>query len=125
MSTDYDARGEPVEGRPLGSVGELLGDISRDISTLMRQEVALAKAEVRESARHAGTGAGLLGGAALGANFVLLFLSLALWWALGEGAGLGLGWSALIVAGLAIGGYSRTSRAEPAPHELLLPSPRS
>lgn len=100
MSTDYDARGEPVEGRPLGSVGELLGDISRDISTLMRQEVALAKAEVRESARNAGTGAGLLGGAAVGAHFVLLFLSLALWWALGEGADLGLGWSALIVAAI-------------------------
>ena len=100
MSTDYDARGEPVEGRPLSSVGELLGDITRDISTLMRQEVALAKAEVRESARNAGAGAGMLGGAALGANYVLLFLSLALWWALGTGADLGLGWAALVVAAI-------------------------
>ena len=96
MSTNYDARGEPVEGRPLSSVGDLLADITRDISTLMRQEVALAKAEVRESAQTAGKGVGMLGGAALAGYFALLFLSVALWWALGDLVG--LGWSAVIVA---------------------------
>lgn len=84
------------------SVGELFADVSGNLSTLLQQEVALAKAEVQQSAKRAGKGAGLLGGAALAGNFVLLFASLALWWALGAMIGEGdevpaLGWSALIV----------------------------
>ena len=78
------------------SLGELLGEVSRDISTLMRQEVALAKAEIKETGTRAGKGAGLLAGAGVAGNFVLLFLSLALWWALGNL--IGLGWSGVIVA---------------------------
>ncbi|WP_408669741.1 phage holin family protein [Sanguibacter biliveldensis] len=84
------------------SVGQLFGEVTRDLSTLIRQEVALAKAEATESAKKAGTGAGLLGGAAWAAHFVLLFLSLTLWWVLGALLGEGdrepaLGWAALIV----------------------------
>ncbi|MFF2632371.1 phage holin family protein [Microbacterium sp. NPDC058021] len=80
------------------SLGDLLGEVSRDISTLMRQEVELAKAEVKQSASRAGKGAGLLGGAGYGALMAVFFLSVALWWALG---GLvGGGWSAVIVAAL-------------------------
>ncbi|MDJ0458429.1 phage holin family protein [Arthrobacter sp. NQ7] len=78
------------------SLGELLGDVTRDLSTLMRQEVELAKAEAKQSATRAGKGAGMLAGAGIGGHFVLLFLSLALMWALG--AIMPLGWSALIVA---------------------------
>lgn len=78
------------------SLGDLLGEVSRDISTLMRQEVELAKAEVRDSATKAGKGAGMLGGAALAGYMVLLFLSLALWIAIAYLTG--LGWSAVIVA---------------------------
>lgn len=85
------------------SVGDLFGEVTKDISTLIRQEFALAKAETQESAKKAGTGAGMLGGAAWAASFVLLFLSLALWWGLGALIGEGdaqpaLGWSALVVA---------------------------
>ncbi|WP_156253497.1 phage holin family protein [Pseudactinotalea terrae] len=87
------------------SLGELFGEVTEDLSVLMRQEVALAKAEVQESAKKAGKGAGLLGGAAWAANFALLFASLALWWALGAMIGDGddvpaLGWSALIVCAI-------------------------
>lgn len=78
------------------SLGELLGDVTRDLSTLMRQEVELAKAELKQSTSRAGKGAGMLAGAGVGGHFVLLFLSLALMWALG--AIMPLGWSALIVA---------------------------
>ena len=85
-----------TDGSDRPSVGELLGDISRDISTLMRQEVELAKAEARQTVTKAGTGVGMFGGAGLAAHFVLLFLSIALWWALGDG--MGRGWAALIVA---------------------------
>ncbi|MFP5313418.1 MAG: phage holin family protein [Actinomycetes bacterium] len=78
------------------SLGELLGDVTRDLSTLMRQEVDLAKAELKQSTSRAGKGAGMLAGAGVGGHFVLLFLSLALMWALG--AVMALGWAALIVA---------------------------
>ncbi len=78
------------------SLGELVGEVSRDLSVLMRQELELAKAELAESAKRAGMGAGLLGGAGYAAGMAVLFLSLALWWALG--LLVGLGWSAVIVA---------------------------
>ena len=78
------------------SLGDLLGDVTRDISTLMRQEVELAKAELKQSASRAGKGTGMLAGAGVAGHFVLLFLSLALWWALGTL--MGLGWSAVVVA---------------------------
>ena len=78
------------------SIGELLGDVTRDLSTLMRQEVELAKAELKQTTTRAGKGAGMLAGAGIGGHFVLLFLSLALMWALG--AIMALGWAALIVA---------------------------
>lgn len=78
------------------SLGELLGDVTRDLSTLMRQEVELAKAELKQSATKAGKGSGMLAGAGVAGHFVLVFLSLALMFALG--ALMPLGWAALIVA---------------------------
>ena len=45
------------------STGQLLSRMSADLSDLMRSEIALAKAEIQESVRHAGRGAGLFGGA--------------------------------------------------------------
>jgi hypothetical protein len=78
------------------SVGELLGDVSRDLSTLLRQELALAKAEVKQEAAKAGKGAGMLGGAGFAGYMVLLFLSFALWWALANVMDEGL--AALLVA---------------------------
>ncbi|MDQ0823023.1 hypothetical protein QFZ79_000763 [Arthrobacter sp. V4I6] len=78
------------------SLGELLGDVAQDVSTLMRQEVELAKIELKLSATRAGKGSGMLAGAGVAGHFVLLFLSLALWWALG--GLMGLGWSGVVVA---------------------------
>jgi hypothetical protein len=78
------------------SLGELLGDVTRDLSTLMRQEVELAKAELKQSATKAGKGGGMLAGAGVAGHFVLVFLSLALMFALG--ALMPLGWAAVIVA---------------------------
>jgi hypothetical protein len=80
------------------SLGERLGNVTRDLSTLMRQEVALAKAEVSQSASQAGKGVGLLVGAGIGGFFLLLFLSISLWWAIGNSTG--RGWAALIVAAI-------------------------
>jgi hypothetical protein len=84
--------------RSLSNVGEIFDDISRDLSTLIRQETELAKAELRQSASRAGKGAGMLGGAALAGHFVLLFLSITLWWGLGNE--IGRAWSALVVAAI-------------------------
>jgi hypothetical protein len=81
----------------VSSIGALIGDVATDLSNLMRQEVALAKAEARESATRAGKGAGLLGGAGAAAFYAVLFLSVALWWALGDLLD-SLGWSAVVVA---------------------------
>ena len=93
-----DPRLDDPQARSLSNVGELFADISRDLSTLIRQETELAKAEMRQSATKAGKGAGMLGGAGVAGHFVLLFLSIALWWGLGNE--IGRGWSALVVAAL-------------------------
>ena len=90
--------GTPQERAASTSLGDLLGEVSRDLSTLFRQEVALAKAELTESAKRAGKGAGLYGGAGVAGLYVLLFVSIAVWWALGYLVG--NAWSALIVAGV-------------------------
>jgi hypothetical protein len=79
-------------------IGELLSDVSRDLSDLFRQEIALAKAELTESAKKAGKGAGMFGGAGLTALFALLFISIAAWWGLGYLVG--NAWSALIIAAI-------------------------
>ena len=88
----------PPAGQSVGdrSLGDLISEVTTDLSTLMRQELELAKAEVQQSAARVGKGAGMLGGAAVAGYLVLLFVSIALWWAIGSATG--LGWSALIVA---------------------------
>ena len=76
----------------------MFSDVAADLSTLMRQEVELAKAEVRQSASRAGKGAGMLAGAGVSGHMVLIFVSVAAWWALGETTG--HGWSALIIGAI-------------------------
>jgi Putative Actinobacterial Holin-X, holin superfamily III len=80
------------------SVGELFSEVAEDLSTLLRQEMELAKAELRQSATRAGKGAGLLAGASVSGHMVLLFASAAAWWGIGDATG--HGWSALIVAAI-------------------------
>jgi hypothetical protein len=94
--TTPSATGEGTPDIERASVGELMGNVSRDLSTLVRQELALAKAEVKQEAAKAGKGAGMLGGAGFAGYMVLLFLSIALWWALANV--MDQGWAALIVA---------------------------
>ena len=96
VGTPTTAEGRPdVEGT---SVGQLFGELAKDLSTLMRQEVALAKAEVQAEAKKAGKGAGMMAAAAVAGFLTLLFLSNALWWALENVMDAGL--AALIVAAL-------------------------
>ncbi|HEU4350217.1 MAG TPA: phage holin family protein [Actinoplanes sp.] len=95
MTTPYrnDHRQDEVEET---SVGELIGNISNDLSQLFRQEVELAKAEVKQEATKAGKAAGMLGAAAFAGYLAIVLLSFALVFALGNV--MDLGWAALIVA---------------------------
>ncbi|SIN24244.1 phage holin family protein [Micromonospora cremea] len=86
----------PEKERAQASVGDLLGDVTRDLSTLMRKEVELAKAELREEASQAGKAGGMFGGAGLAGFLAVLFVSYAVWWGLSNT--MDQGWAALIVA---------------------------
>ncbi|WP_067500582.1 phage holin family protein [Actinoplanes sp. TFC3] len=78
------------------SVGEMIGNISNDLSQLFRQEVELAKAELKQEAGKAGKAAGMLGGAAFAGYLTVILLSFALVAALANV--MDWGWAALIVA---------------------------
>ena len=103
------------------SVGQMVGQVSHDLSVLMRQEIALARAELREEAAESSRAAARLGGAAFAAAMVLLFLSCALWWGLAEV--MAPGWAALVVAAvwlaagtpLSLSGRARLRGLHPVP----------
>ncbi len=72
------------------SLGQLVSDVSTDLSQIVRGEVELAKAEIKQDVAHAGKGAGLLVGAGVLALYGLGLLLLGLagviaiwlgWWA--------------------------------------------
>jgi hypothetical protein len=78
------------------SIGELIGDISTDLSRLFRQEVELAKVELKEEAAKAGKAAGMLGGAGFAGYLAVVLLSFAAVFGLANV--MDAGWAALIVA---------------------------
>ena len=108
---------EPGESR---SIGDIVGAITRDLSTLVKQELDLAKTEMKQEATKAGKGAGMLGGAGLAGWFTLLFLSLFLMYVLADWFD-DLKWAALVVtvlwgiiaAVLAMAGKKELKRVDP------------
>ncbi|SIO90858.1 phage holin family protein [Nocardiopsis sp. JB363] len=78
------------------SLSELVGVVTSDLQKLFRQEIDLAKAELREEGAKAGKAAGLLGGAGFAGYMTVILLSFAAVFGLAEL--IGLGWSALVVA---------------------------
>lgn len=58
------------------SLGELVSTATRDLSTLIRTEVQLAKVEIKQEVAHAGKGAGLFGGAGFLGLMAVVFLSI-------------------------------------------------
>lgn len=80
------------------SLSEALHDVGADVSLLVRQELALAKAELKEEAVQAATSVGLLGAAGYAAAMAVLLGSFAAAFALGTLWG--LGWGALAMAGV-------------------------
>jgi len=87
-----------VQDPSSASVGDLVGSITKDFSTLMRQELDLAKAEVKQEAIKSGKAAGMYGAAGFAGYMVLLFASIAAWWGLANV--MDEAWAALIVTGV-------------------------
>ena len=73
-----DPAHDPTQPRDPRSLGEIVSDISTDLTTLIKQEMDLAKAELKKEVSQAGKGAGMLGGAGIAGHLVLVFLSIAL-----------------------------------------------
>lgn len=69
MTTTDERADEPT-------IGRLVADASRDISGLIRGEIALAKSELKVSVRAGGIGAGLVGAAAFFGLLAIILLSI-------------------------------------------------
>jgi uncharacterized membrane protein YqjE len=90
--TVHDDSGRTEDPR---SLGDIVGDIANDLSTMVRSELELAKTEAKQEVTKAGKTAGMFGGAAISGYFALLFLSLFVMYLLDNV--MGLEWAALIV----------------------------
>ena len=112
-----------LPGRP---VGELLKQLSQETTTLVKQEIDLAKAEMSEKGKQAGVGAGMFGGAGVSGLLALIFLSLAAVAALDTGIRtwlaaliVGAAWGA-VAALLALQGRNKVQQATPpAPEQAI------
>ncbi len=119
MSHSADQPGTVTDNGGTRSLGDIVGDISRDLSALVRQEMDLAKTEMKQEVGKLGKGAGMFGGAGVAGLLTLIFLSLALTYLLEnwmpiELAALivGLLW-AIVAAVLAAKGRKDIKRANP------------
>jgi F0F1-type ATP synthase assembly protein I len=116
-SIDWDPATQPK--RPDSSLGELLSEVSSDISTLFRQEIELAKLEAKEEAKRVGTGAGMFGAAGVAGLLALILISFAAAWLLDQAMNtalafliVGLIW-AIAAAVMALAGKRQMKRATP------------
>jgi hypothetical protein len=104
---------------PERSLGDLVQTATQDLSLLLSQEVALAKAEIKRDVAAAGKGAGLFGGAGFTGLLALLFLSIALAFAIGRPTTLGVGFLVVgllylvAAAVLALGGKKALAQVGP------------
>ena len=78
------------------TLGKLVSDASRDLSALVRGEIALAKSELKVSVKAGGVGLGLFGAAAFLAVLGIVMLSIAIAYFV-HMTGLDLAWCFLIV----------------------------
>lgn len=82
------------------TIGRLVHDASRDISTLIQKEIQLAKSELKVSVQAGGIGIGLFAAAGFIAVLAVIMLSVAIAYFINwNGDGLALHWAFLIVFG--------------------------
>lgn len=107
------------------SIGELFAELANETSTLMRQEVQLAKTEITQKVTSAGKDVGMIGaGGALAYAGLLAVIAAVI---IGLGHLIGFGWSALLVGIVVIGvgymliqsGLSALKRIDPTPRETI------
>jgi hypothetical protein len=124
--TDIAPSATELRGRPAAAeqerekpIADLLRELADETSTLVRQEMALARAELTAKAREAGVGAGMVGGAgvmalaAAGAFTAFLIALLAKAMPVYGAALLVTVIEAAAAAVLAINGRNRISRGTP------------
>jgi len=105
------------------SLGELIGRMSSDLSTLVHKEIELAKVEIKEEVGKAGKGAGMIGGTAVAGLLALLLISFAAAWGLAEVMPNGLAFLIVgiiyaIVAGvLFVAGRNELKNVRPVPEQ--------
>ena len=80
------------------TIGKLVHDVSKDVSTLIRKEIELAKSELKISVKAGGLGLGLFAAAGFIAVLAIIMFSVSLAYFINwNGHGLGLHWCFLIV----------------------------
>jgi Na+/melibiose symporter-like transporter len=105
------------------SVGQLLGDVTRELQALVRKELELARAETKEELQRAGAAGKRFGVAGLAGYLAVVMLSFAAAWALT--AVMPTGWAffavgavlAVVAAAMALQGRRRLREFHPVPHE--------
>jgi hypothetical protein len=99
MATEPVRPSTDLQGDP--TIGKLVMDAQRDISSLISKEIQLAKSEIKVSVKHGGVGIGLFAGAAFLGLLAVIMLSVSIAYFIHwNGAGLDLHWAFLIVFGL-------------------------
>ncbi len=110
---------------PERTLGQLVADATADISTIVRSEIALAKAEITGEAKLAGKGAGLLAGAAFLGLLGLIFLFhtvanvIAIWLPIWAGYLITTVLLFLIAAILGVVGKNSVTRVQPKPERTI------
>jgi Na+/melibiose symporter-like transporter len=107
------------------SVGQLLGDVTRELQALVRKEFELAKAETKEELQRAGAAGKRFGVAALAGYLAVVMLSFAAAWALT--AVMPTGWAffavgtvlGLVAAVMALQGRRQLQEFHPVPGETV------
>jgi hypothetical protein len=107
------------------SVGQLLGDVTKDLQALLRKELELAKAETKEELQRAGAAGKRFGVAALSGYLAVVMLSFAAAW--GLTAVMPTGWAfftvgmafGVVAAAMALQGRRQLHEFHPVPEETV------
>jgi amino acid transporter len=107
------------------TIGKIVGDVSKDVSALIRSEIELAKSEVKVSVKAGGVGLGLFAAAVFLVLLAVIMLSVALAYFI-HFTGLDLAWCFLIVFGgyvlvallLAFVGYRSVKKVRKPEHSI-------